>query len=67
MTSIVILPITVCEVETGHRWRVVALVPTEVLRGGICERREIKGVALMVGLLVLIHNGSVRLRRVEIG
>lgn len=67
MTSIVILPITVCEVENGGRWRVIVLVATEILRGRICVRREIKGAVMMLRLLKLVHNVIVGLRRVEIG
>lgn len=65
MTSIVILPISVCEVEVGYRWRVIVLVTTEVLRGGICERREIKGFVMLLRLLKMFHNDVAGLRSRE--
>lgn len=67
MTSIVILPIDVCEVEIDYGWRVIVVVTTEVLSGRVCERREVKGIVMMVRLLKLVHNGLVGLWRVELG
>lgn len=57
MTSVVILPITICEVEVGYSWRVIVLLTTEVLWGRFGERREVEGVMLMVRLLKAVHNG----------
>ena len=62
MTSIMILPITVYEVETGYCRRVIVVVTTEVLRGRICERREIIGIVMMARLSKLVHNGIVESR-----
>ena len=55
MTSIVILAITVCEIKIGHRGRATVVVTTKVLRGRICEGREVKGVLRMVRLSKLVH------------
>ncbi len=65
MTSIVILPIAVREVEIGYRWRVIVVVTTKVLRWRICERRDIKGIVVMVRLSKLVHVGIMRLCRVK--
>lgn len=64
MTSIVILPITVCEVEIRHRGRAIVVVTAEVLRGRICEGREVKGVLRMVRLSKLVHVAIVGVWRV---
>lgn len=55
MASIVILPITVCEVEIGHCGRAIVVITTEVLRGRIREGREVKGVLRMVRLSKVVH------------
>lgn len=66
MTSLVILPVTICEVEIGERWRAIVLVRTEVWRRRISESREVKGALAMARLLKLVHNDSVELWRVGI-
>ena len=67
MTSIMILTISVCEVEIGHGRRATVVVPTEVLRRGICKGRDVKGFVMLGRLSKLVHVAILIVGRVESG